>query len=357
MRMNRLPVFIDTCTYEYENFMKSSALAEKLIDFSDKGYIQLYITSITRTEVTNRINAVVDGIMVKAKEFYNSVMHLSLLDPFELKPLDKQVLTKKQVEINSAFRISFEDFCKAMNCEEIPLGKIDFSDIMTDYFNGKPPFGKKKKKHEFPDAIVLKTLSEFSCSKDVDKFHEISKDNDFSNLEHRYDELFEFYPTIGKFVAYILKSEDTILYDRSLKLVDENMAEIKSAIEQEIKDTYIVFDDRGDDDEFEVESVKNLNTDLLELTDIGPYSVSVVGAVRAVIKGTATVVDEDSSYYDKEDDEWIVKEYIEVEIERPISLETQVNLEIADDRVFVEHVLINNNRSISISFDEPASYR
>ena len=69
----------------------------------------------------------------------------------------------------------FEDFLREVNANDVPLN-ANLDGLIDDYFTQRPPFSAKKKS-EFPDAIVVASLREFS-SKVKEKIYVISGDPD-----------------------------------------------------------------------------------------------------------------------------------------------------------------------------------
>ena len=53
-------------------------------------------------------------------------------------------------------------YLEETNCEIIDSEQVQLAELLDDYFNEVPPFEEKKsKKHEFPDAIIIKAIKSF----------------------------------------------------------------------------------------------------------------------------------------------------------------------------------------------------
>lgn len=70
----------------------------------------------------------------------------------------------------------FDEFMKACSTEVLEAGGIDNEELLSMYFNKKPPFGDGKKKAEFPDAIALLSLK--LHLQDGEKIYVVSDDPD-----------------------------------------------------------------------------------------------------------------------------------------------------------------------------------
>ena len=71
---------------------------------------------------------------------------------------------------------TFEEWlasCAVLKCQF----EASIPDVMNDYFAGRPPFGKGKKKAEFPDALVISALRTW-CSKYRRQIYIVSEDQD-----------------------------------------------------------------------------------------------------------------------------------------------------------------------------------
>jgi len=66
---------------------------------------------------------------------------------------------------------------------------VDVDTLFDSYFNGNPPFGADKKKHQFPDALALKAL-EGRAKQDGMGILVVSKDNDWKSFCEKSDDLY-----------------------------------------------------------------------------------------------------------------------------------------------------------------------
>lgn len=172
-------VFIDTCIYEEGQFVGSGTL-KTLYDAAKEGYIRILLPDITEREVLAHIDAKMNAEKEKLEKHLTSIM--KYLEPIRdrLEAIVKQSETAAQ-EMTDMF---LKELKSAKVCR-LPLQEdLDFRSIVDAYFNKKPPFSQKKKS-EFPDAIVLKSLEQW-CEVNKGNCIVLSNDNDLLNYESKY---------------------------------------------------------------------------------------------------------------------------------------------------------------------------
>jgi len=59
------------------------------------------------------------------------------------------------------FKEKLDGFISYHQIEIIESKEINIYDVLDDYFLGKPPFHNEKKKHGFPDAIIIRTYESY----------------------------------------------------------------------------------------------------------------------------------------------------------------------------------------------------
>ncbi|MBK7935556.1 MAG: DUF4935 domain-containing protein, partial [Lewinellaceae bacterium] len=74
-----------------------------------------------------------------------------------------------------------DEFIKKGKVQILPFQYADLNSIIPRYFNHEKPFGLGKKKHEFPDAIVLSAI-EVWCEKQDCEIYLVSGDEDLNSI-------------------------------------------------------------------------------------------------------------------------------------------------------------------------------
>ncbi|NQX38498.1 DUF4935 domain-containing protein [Pedobacter steynii] len=170
-------IYIDTQAFVANNYFQSENL-KRLSEFGKSGVVKIFMTEITRHEIIHNaandlMNAIQDLNEFK-KKFANKGKILKNIEEF------KPYLDLPKIEFDSQLdkiTIDLNSFLTEANIEFIPYHTADLTDIVTKYFEQSKPFGQGKKKHEFPDAIVLSSIEHW-CKTSNQKIYMISGDND-----------------------------------------------------------------------------------------------------------------------------------------------------------------------------------
>lgn len=131
----------------------------------------------------------------------------------------------------------FKDFCGKVGAEVVSSADaIGIAELMSRYFENRPPFGGADKKHEFPDAIALAGLQKWSEAHGA--ILAISKDKGWAEYCEGSEYLY-WTDDLGK--ALTLFHEDEAIVARCLKsLLEEPEGEISrevlDAIQRDLDD-------------------------------------------------------------------------------------------------------------------------
>jgi predicted nucleic acid-binding protein len=160
-------IFIDTEVFVREKFDWNSKSFTRLKELVRTGHLRVLTTSITKNEVMRKIREALDNAAKSVKK------HEIILGQ-----LGVPAATEKANASNAATDLQslFDKFLKDVRASEVPLS-ANLDDLCESYFQEKPPFSGKKKS-EFPDAIVLSSLRDWSSQKGK-KVYAVSGDQDF----------------------------------------------------------------------------------------------------------------------------------------------------------------------------------
>ena len=170
-------IFIDTQTFVANNFFENENF-KRLSKFGELETIKIYLTEITVNEIKSNIKEDLQNAQNEINRFKKSISG-------KIKVLKNIEEYKNYVELpNLKLNIDFEkinkdldDFIDNGKVTNIPYENVNLNKIVNSYFNEEKPFGKGKKKHEFPDAIVLSAIEEW-CEANQCKIYIISDDKD-----------------------------------------------------------------------------------------------------------------------------------------------------------------------------------
>lgn len=313
---NKINVFIDTNIYEQKQYdLFNNSDFEALGQYINEGKVVLYTHKIVIKELKNRFTMMVPETI---KKYISFKKDLRLLKDTSLSTLNEILsedlitdglsLIDKFFEINNAIILDYTD--------------ISLESLFDDYFANKPPFeNKKTKKHEFPDAVIIKSLiknkpndmfyiitdddgwkealqneSSFLVEKNIKKFLD-----DVSKFEKRYTKIFTYY----NLVESKERIEDLI--------IDELMNN-----EIEIKVDGKEYDRKGEicGEDYDWTEIEDCSVKLGELTIQKISYDAENNKIEALLNYEATLefevscsfTDYENSVWDSEDKEYIYKE-------------------------------------------------
>ena len=346
-------VFIDTSIYEEGHFIASGAI-KTLIDAGENRRIRILLPDITEKEVLAHI---------KERSEDSKVKHIQKLDSSIFKHLPKIKLTieklKKQVE-NAADDITekFLDNVDRSKTLRIPIQEnLDLVSIIDDYFNMKAPFSEKKKS-EFPDAIVLKSLEQW-CSENNTTCIVLSKDTDMKNykserLIYRDDKDYLF----G--LAARIHQEKTAEEREKAERIERNartnfsqskdiVIELSNWVQQQLSDEVLYCSTLQIEDINDYSISPNIDIEFgRECLLVGMYKGYLVHRIGVVITSEICVnhPDYDTGYYDGEDKQWyFIDDSKNTDLKSIIK--TSVDFTTDENGDFIEIDSINQNKNLS----------
>lgn len=195
----------------------------------------------------------------------------------------------------------------------VRLGFGDPSTVFALYFDGKPPFTVSgKKKNEFPDAFVFDATRQHMERHPNDILLVVSKDNDWKTAFEAMDNV-----VICKSVS----DAQTMISHIDSILSQEMVGQIfHGAYQEMVKDAQLRIEcecfelsDYETITELEIETVKIESiSDAFTPLKITRDSLWLSTDVKVKVSGHAEVFDEDSSFWDSVDNEYLFTVYAEV---------------------------------------------
>ena len=314
-----ISVFLDTnifiaCKY---NISEDSQLGI-LLRYIKAGKIKLFLSNIVKREVEAHIcedaESAVNYFEKALKDAKKCIAEKSLAETSLRLCFD--LPTRECVK--GELKTKFEEYL--LDCNAIILDNqgITCDAILNDYFSGVAPFeNREKKKHEFPDAImVAKLKEEFSEGKtlwvisDDDGFKEALRCNSQFHCLSRLQEL------------YNLINKNDQIYQEIEKYFSSNMDQIHSIILKELEASDIEVDgtdcDRKgtiggfDYNETDILQISNLEVQLDSVDEISESDAIVTVRCSAHFSVYGSCDDFDSGIWDSEDKEYVFVPHYEV---------------------------------------------
>lgn len=314
-----ISVFLDSnifivCKYDISEDSKLGIL----LRYIKAGKIRLFLSNIVKREVEAHI----------CEDAESAVGYFEKAMKDAQKRIDEKTLVK--TSFHSCFNLPTKELVKGelktefeqylLDCNAIILNNegITCDAILNDYFSGVAPFeNREKKKHEFPDAIMIAKLKkEFPEGKIL---WVISDDEGFKQALHGSSQ-FQFLSRLQDLYDLINKNDHT--YQEIEKYFSSNADQIHSIILRELKASDIEvdgtdYDRKGivegfDYDETDVLEISNLKVKLDSVDEISEGNAIVTVRCSAHFSVYGSYDDFDSGVWDSEDKEYVFVPHYDV---------------------------------------------
>lgn len=165
-------VFIDTQAFVKAGLHFDSPAFRLFVKYCEQAELYHVTTSVVKREVLSKIQSSVKEAISSIQTFRRKAKILSLLDNDKIKGLfgvipDQDIFDKSE-EV-------FNEFMRACRTQVVQADGINAEELLSLYFEQRPPFDEKKKT-EFPDAISLLSLR--SHLSNGEKIYVVSDDGD-----------------------------------------------------------------------------------------------------------------------------------------------------------------------------------
>lgn len=158
-------VFIDTEAYVREKLDWESKSLTKFVELAKARHVQVLVNSITRQEVIEKIR---ESLYLASSALKKHEVIIRLLG--------NEIASICPDGDAAAILIDrFQSFLVNAKAIDVPLN-VDVNALFACYFERKPPFSDKKK-HEFPDAVVVSSLLQW-CEQRGATVYVVSSDPD-----------------------------------------------------------------------------------------------------------------------------------------------------------------------------------
>ncbi|SHA03026.1 hypothetical protein BTHERMOSOX_731 [Bathymodiolus thermophilus thioautotrophic gill symbiont] len=166
-------VFIDTQYFVKSGLHFDTPAFESFKKYCNENKLSHVSTTVVEWEVKSKIEISVKEALSAMRKFRRKARLLSSLDNEQISGLFSEI---PEEYISEKSQSVFENFMSECSTKIIKADRVNAEDVLTLYFDKKPPFGEAKKKAEFPDAISL--LSIKSYLQEDEKIYVVSDDGD-----------------------------------------------------------------------------------------------------------------------------------------------------------------------------------
>lgn len=274
-------VFIDTSIFEGCSFNFKSAAVSPILNVTETMNLKLLLPLPIEHEIQRHINERSEEVLAALVKAQKRAPFLRKWNQWPLKAKHEFSLS---LELSRMARAELDEFLERFKLIKLGPSRVNVAEVIHWYNKGRPPFGKGKKKHEFPDALSLSAVLEYSRAVG-EVVAVISSDGDHERFCGRHDCLFH-YQSLGAFVESLLSSDEHVQKVR--EMLDENTDLIDEGIGDEFLGLYFY---ATDDESAHLEDVEIRDLTIWEINIIGTgdREVSVSFEAKVHFAVTATV--------------------------------------------------------------------
>lgn len=157
-------VLLDTEPFLRENLHFSSKRFLKLAELAQQQHVTVYVTTITVEEVRHAINETARAAvkLLKPRQTKRTLGVLAQLESAKLSGVIAKLDAEKLI---AELHPRFDQLLASLKAETISVDRVAVDELCRRYFEVIPPFGyTERKKHEFPDAIIVLAAEEHARS-------------------------------------------------------------------------------------------------------------------------------------------------------------------------------------------------
>lgn len=293
-------VFVDTSVFCKANYFVKDGTISHLFQLHDKGRILLLMPTITKREVQKNYRQ----DLVEQFDKLSRLHKLKNIEAYNLPVMNK------------------DDICKEVNCKISEMMnhvcELDYSycqdveTIFKKYFEREYPFAGKGKEKEFPDAFVLQALEKYAADNQIKKVIVLSEDGDMTDYQS---------PVLDTSEDYKMYLSRKLKEDADLSGFEEALNDSLPNLERQINlKVEALLTNPGTYQEVinlnEVSDVSLngfeviLNSKDYYITSINEHSIDIDLHAKVDFSVCVEYLDLESSYYDREYDQWLVRNFV-----------------------------------------------
>lgn len=325
--MDKLVVFLDSNEYKRCCHDFNSPTMCKLQELIDKNIIQLISTTVVNGEVAEHIGNDVEAFLAAQKKLVQvsgGVRNIPEYCDF-FRKIDFEDIKQKAQQ-------AFENFITATHCETLSCNGIDNDALLGDFFAKCPPFEvRKDKAAEFKDAFISYTLKRYAEEKDI-KIKIISADQGFC-ASFNDNGRFQVFEKLEELFSYITRIEEISRGNAECIQSFVNQDDIRVRLTEKIEDAILsvgIWVD-GAEEDCDVVNAEVKNICLSYTDDIEDHTISAHFDVVVVLTVDYSCIDEDNSYWDKEENAYLFLATSELRITKELQLDFCITLSIDDN--------------------------
>lgn len=228
-------ITIDTNTIKSLGFRFEAGLLGQFTQFNG-GATTFILSDVVAREIRKHLVVQTNSDRDAALKALDRLKPMGLLPENHL--LHKDALLGGILDANAAADQRITDFLSSSGAVGVSAGLCSAEEVMTNYFEGKPPFEESgPKKHEFPDAVALLSLQKWAETTGK-KVLAVSSDKGWAEFAKGSDYI-DVEPDLGKALATLQMHTDGAM-KTALALLSKaengSLPDIRETIEEQLGD-------------------------------------------------------------------------------------------------------------------------
>lgn len=293
-------VFVDTSVFCKANYFVKDGTISHLFQLHDKGRILLLMPTITKREVQKNYRQ----DLVEQFDKLSRLHKLKNIETYNLPVMNK------------------DDICKEVNCKISEMMnhvcELDYSycqdveTIFEKYFEREYPFAGKGKEKEFPDAFVLQALEKYAADNQIKKVIVLSEDGDMTDYQS---------PVLDTSEDYKMYLSRKLKEDADLSGFEEALNDSLPNLERliNLKVEALLTNPGTYQEVINLNEVSDVSLNGFEvilnskdyyITSINEHSIDIDLHAKVDFSVCVEYLDLESSYYDREYDQWLVRNFV-----------------------------------------------
>ncbi len=335
-------VFLDTNVFDKARFHFSCGQIGKLRKYVEMGLVKLFTNEIVVRETSRHIKRDIKKATSELNKTIKEKTVLLELWEDEFCPLKDKLPVEKFV---SKVEENFAAFLKEMNAIIMTNEMVSASELFEDYFAPKAPFEEgEKKKSEFPDATMIKSLKHYIGKNNIQSMLIVSEDKGWRDA-FLGDTTVCFFDDLGKLLSYISIQEE--IAKAYLAYIEKAQSKIKEKVEEYIGDYEWI--SLLEDQFYNHIEIEDLNDQRIEVEKLIFKGFEYVGEEDATARYDFVVNayfeydydNYDNAFWDKEDGGWYNLDRIRRKERYRLIIRVAIELLRADGEIDFENIIVD----------------
>jgi hypothetical protein len=219
-------VFLDTSILAGQNYNFESKVLSTFIPVAKQRGLKFLLPAPTEQEVIRQIN-------VRSTDALEALARAKREAPFLAKwrhfpPITPRALSHPAAswEVQEVATQEWQGFLKQLYVIRLDYKDLDVSKVMDWYDVGMPPFGKGKKRKEFPDAFAVAILDDYARTHNC-VVAVVAADPDFKSACERFP-AFLYFETLPALTELLVADPEKI--DKLKAAILEDMSELEAKL-------------------------------------------------------------------------------------------------------------------------------